>query len=204
MVAGSSSEEKDLQNVFRYLGGLQGVVGVVVLDQNQQETVLKLEEKAMENVLGGMGKGKNEGLKEALSKSIVLAMFTDMKFYVNFPPHIDTMKLICKGEVVGETTTDPVKLEKFKKDPDMIVISDFFALKKGAKINKQAFDCGDAYFLFSPIRAEIFAEIPEITDHVLSIPSPPVFDFIKKEFENEIDFSDPQLAVMILGLDLKT
>ncbi len=204
MVAESSSEEKDFQNVFRYLEGLQGVIGVAVLDQNQQETVLKLEEKAMENVLGGMGKGKNEGLKEALSKSIVLAMFTDITFNVNFPPDIDTMKLICKGEVVGETTTDPVKLEKFKNDPDMIVISDFFALKKGAKVNKEAFESGDTYFLFEPMRVKIFAEIPEIADHVVSIPSPPVFDFLKKKFKDEMDLSDPQLAVIIMGLDLKT
>ena len=204
MVAESSSEEKDFQNVFKYVEGLQGVIGVAVLDQNQQETVLKLEEKAMENVLGGMGKGKNEGLKEALSKSIVLAMFTDITFNVNFPPDIDTMKLICKGEIVGETTTDPVKLEKFKNDPDMIVISDFFALKKRAKINKEAFESGDTYFLFEPIRVKIFAEIPEIADHVVSIPSPPVFDFLKKKFKDEMDLSDPQLAVIIMGLDLKT
>ena len=204
MVAESSSKEKKLQNIFRYLEELQGVVGVAVIDQNQQETVLKLEEKAMENVLGGMGKGRNEGLKEALSKSIVLAMFTDINFNVNFPPDIDAMKLICKGEVVGETTTDPVKLEKFKNDPNMVVISDFMALKKGAKVNKEAFDSGDTYFLFEAIRFEIFSIIPEIVDHVISIPSPPVFDFLKKEFKEEMDLSNPQLAVIIMGLHLKT
>jgi len=197
MVAESSSEEKNLQSVFRYLEELQGVVGVAVIDQNQQETVSKLEEKAMENVLGGMGKGRNEGLKEALSKNIVLAMFTDITFNVNFPPDIDAMKLICKGEVVGETTTDPVKLEKFKKDPNMIVISDFMALKKGAKVNKEAFDSGDTYILFEAIRFESFENIPEIAEHVISIPSPPVFDFLKKELKEEMDLSNPQLAVII-------
>ncbi|MCP8314716.1 MAG: hypothetical protein H3Z53_10180 [archaeon] len=112
------------------------------------------------------------------------------------------MELISKGEVVGMTTMDLDKIEDFKKDKNYVVISDFLVIKRDAKINPTAFASGDAYFLFNGIQIEQFSKIPEIKDHVLSFPSPPAFDFLKEEFKDRMNLSNPQLAGFLIGFNL--
>jgi hypothetical protein len=156
---------------------------------------------AMKNIFGGMGRGKSEGVKESISRGITLVLFTDIHF--DIPKDANMMELISKGEVVGMATMDLDKIKEFKKDKGYVVLSDFFVIRRDAKINPAAFASGDAYFLFNGVQIEQFSKIPEIKDHVVSIPSPPVFDFLKEQFKNEMNLCDPQLAGMLVGFNLQ-
>ena len=193
--------EKALERAKSKIMNIQGIVGVAELNNEQCESVARLEEKAMEIVLGGMGRGKNEGVKESLSREIIMVLFADIHF--DIPKDAKIMELVSKGEVVGVTTTDLNKIEEFKKDKRYIVLSNFLAMKRDAEIGPAAFASGETYFVFPGVQIGQFSRISEIKDHVVSFPSPPVFDFLKEEFKETIDLDDPQLAGILVGFNLQ-
>ncbi|MCP8308560.1 MAG: DUF1638 domain-containing protein [archaeon] len=189
-----------LEKIKTQIMSVKGVVGVAELNKEQCETVAHLEEIAMKNVFGGMGRGKNEGVKESLSREIIMVLFTDIHF--DIPKDSTAMQLISEGEVVG-MAVDLDKIEEFKKDKKYVVISDFFVIRRDAKISPAAFASGDTYFLFNGVQVDQFSKIPEIRDHVFSFPSPPVFDFTKEQFKDKMNLSDPQLAGFLIGFNLQ-
>ncbi|MEM3383709.1 MAG: hypothetical protein QXL52_03945 [Nitrososphaerales archaeon] len=188
-----------LEKVKIKIMNFKGVVGVAELNKEQCKIVAQLEEMAMKNVFGGLGCGKNKGVKESISREVTMVLFTNI--YFEIPKDINVMQLINKGEVVG-MSLDPNKIEEFKKDKKYVIISDFFAIKRDAKINHDTFASGDAYFLFNGIQIYHFSKIKEIKDHVLSFPSPPTFDFLKSQFKDVVSLSDPQLSGLLLGFNL--
>lgn len=195
----SMNKEQTLEKVEAMIMNVKGVVGVAELNKEQCETVAQLEEMAMKNVFGGFGRGKNEGVKESISREVTMVLFTNVDFEI--PRGSNAIQLINKGEVVG-MTLDPNKIDEFKKDKKYVVISDFFAIKRDAKINSATFASGDTYFLFNGIQIDHFSKIKEIKDHVLSFPSPPAFGFLRSQFKDRMDLSDPQLAGFLVGFNL--
>jgi len=196
----SMSKKEVLEKVKTQIMSVKGVVGVAELNKEQCKTVAYLEEMAMKNVFGGMGRGKNEGVKESLSREITTIFFTNIHF--DIPKDSNAMQLISKGEVVG-MAVDLDKIEELKKDKKYVVISDFFAIRRDAKINPAAFASGDTYFLFNGVQIGHFSKIPEIKDHVVSFPSPPAFDFLKEQFKDKMNLSDPQLGGFLIGFNLQ-
>ncbi len=195
----SMNKKQILEKVKALIMNVKGVVGVAELNKEQCETIAQLEEMAMKNVFGGLGRGKNEGVKESISREVTMVLFTNI--YFEIPKDSNVMQLISKGEVVG-MALDSDEIEEFKKDKKYVVISDFFAIKRDAKINSTAFASGDAYFLLNGVQIDHFSKIKEIKDHVLSFPSPPAFDFLKSQFKDRMDLSDPQLAGFLVGFNL--
>jgi hypothetical protein len=190
-----------LETAKAQIMNVKGVVGTIELNIAQCEIVARLEEKAMENVLGGMGRGKNEGVKESLSREVTMVLFTDISFEI--PKDKSIMELVSRGEIVGTTTMDMDKIDEFKKDERYVVISDFLVLKKDVKIHPGFFAGGDAYFVFHGTQIEHFSNIPEIKDHIVSFPSSPGFDYLKGEFMDIMDLDDPQLAGILIGFNLR-
>jgi len=197
---GSMSKREALENVKTQIMSVKGVLGIAELDEEQRKTVEYLEEMAMKNIFLGMGRGKNEGVKESLSHEITMVLFTDINF--DLPKDVNMMELISKGEVVGMAVMDLDKIKEFKKDKEYVVISDFLVIRRDAKINPAAFASGDTFFLFNGFQIEQFSKIPEMKDHVLSIPSSPVFDFLKEEFKDRMILFDPKLASILVGFNL--
>lgn len=179
-----------------------GVLGVAEINEQQRKTMEYLENEAMKNVLGGMGRGRNDGLKEALSKEVVLALFVDLFF--DIPTDSTVMQLVCKGEVVGKASMDPRVIEEYKKDKNYIVLSDFFIIRRDAKLNAESFASGESCFVFNGARIADFERIPYIKDHVVAIPSPPGFKFIHEIFKESMDLRDPRIGGFLLGFDLAT
>ncbi len=194
----SVSKNEVLEKVKAKIMNVKGVVGVAELNKEQCETVVRLEEKAMENVLSGMGRGRNKGVKESLSRDIVMVFFSNIDFDIPCD-----MQLFSEGRIVGMAVEDPDRIKKFKEDKNYVVISDFFVMERGAKINRAAFDSGDAYYIINGVQSRQFSNIPEMKDHVVSFPSPPVFDFLKEQFKDRMDLSDPQLGGFLVGFNLK-
>lgn len=189
-----------LENVKTKIMSVKGVVGVAELNKEQCKTIANLEEIAMKNVLFGIGQGKNEGVEESLSREITMVLFTDIQF--DLPKNASVMELISNDEVVGMATMNMDLIEEFKRDKRYVVISDFFIIRRDAKINSASFSSGKTYFLFKGVQVDQFLNIPEIKNHVLSFPSPLAFDFLKNEFKYRMKISDLKLAGLLLGFDL--
>jgi hypothetical protein len=177
-----------------------GVLGAAELNEQQRKMVEYLESEAMKSVLGGMGKGRNDGVKEALSKEVVLALFVDLLF--EMPKDQSMMELVCKGEVVGRPSLDPKEIEAYKKNKDYIVLSDFFIIRRDAKLSPASFASGESCFVFNGAKVADFESIPEIRDHMVAVPSPPGFDFMHEIFKEGMGLHDPRVAGFLLGFNL--
>lgn len=189
-----------MERIKTRIRSVPGVLGVAELNEQQRRTMDYLEGEAMKNVLGGMGRGRNDGVKEALSKDAVLALFVDLLFEI--PTDSSVMQLVCKGEVVGRASMDPRVIEVYKKNKDYIVLSDFFIIRRDAKLSAEAFSSGESCFVFNGTKVADFERIPELRDHIVAIPSPPGFKFIHEIFKDEMDLKDPRIGGFLLGFNL--
>jgi len=199
MSANSGEEAKE--RIKMRIMAIKGVIGVAELNGKQKETVALLEGDAMKNVLGGMGRGNNVGLTEALSYEVVMVFFVNMLF--EMPKDANLMLLMCNGQVSGRATMDPNLIKKFKEDKSYIVLSDFFVIRRDAKLSKASFACGESCFIFNGTQIEEFFKIPEITDHIVAIPSPPGFNFLYEQFKEIMDLHDPKIGGFLLGFSVK-
>ena len=194
------SQAGAIERAISKVKSVAGVLGVAELNVQQRRTIEYLEGEAMKSVLGGMGKGRNEGVKEALSREIVLALFVDLLFRI--PQDAGMMELVCRGEVVGRPSTDPKVIEEYKKNKDYVVLSDFFIIRRDAKLSPASFASGESCFVFYGAKIPDFESMPEVRDHVVGIPSPPGFDFIHEIFKDEMGLRDPRVAGFLLGFNL--
>ena len=118
------------------------------------------------------------------------------------PKDMDVMVLVSKGEVVGRTTMDPELINEYKKDGNCMILSDFLAIRKDVKLSPAAFASGDMYFIFNGVQIEEFSKIPEIKDHIVSIPSPLAFKFLHDLFKDKMDLSEPRIGGFLVGFNL--
>jgi hypothetical protein len=199
MKAGEAREEL-LARVIAKVKAVPGVLGAAELNVQQRKTVEYLENEAMKSVLGGMGRGRNDGVKEALSKEVVMALFVDLLF--EMPKDANMMELVCKGEIVGRPSISPKEIEEYKKNRDYIVLSDFFIIRRDAKLSPASFASGESCFVFNGARIPDFQGIAEIRDHIVAVPSPPGFDFIHEIYKEEMGLHDPRVAGFLLGFNL--
>jgi hypothetical protein len=180
---------------------VKGVIGVAELNLKQKKTLALLEGEAMKNVLGGMGRGNNVGLTEALSREVVMVFFVNMLF--ELPKDAGMMLLMCNGQISGWATMDPDLIKKFKEDKSYVVLSDFFIIRRDAKLSKASFACGESCFIFNGTQIDEFLKISEIIDHIVAIPSPPGFNFLYEQFRERMDLSDPKIGGFLLGFNVK-
>jgi hypothetical protein len=194
------SRSETLERIKSQILKVKGTLGVAELNMEQREAIARLEDEAMGKVLGGTGKGRNDGVKECLSREVVMVFFVDMSFEI--PKDANMMVLMNKGEIAGWDSMDPDAIRKFKGDNNYMVLSDFFVMRRDVKLSPEAFASGDMYFLFNGIKIEQFSNIPEIKDHIVSIPSPPAFKFLHELFKDKMDLSELQIGGFLIGFNL--
>jgi hypothetical protein len=197
---GPESRSNTLESVKNQILTVKGVLGVAELNMEQREAIARLEDEAMGKVLGGMGKGRNEGVKECLSREVIMVFFVNMSFDV--PKDANMMVLICKDEKVGWDSMDPEAIREYKCDSNFMVLSDFFVMRRDVKLNPEAFASGDLYFVFNGIKIKQFSEIPEIKDHIVAVPSPPGFKFLYELFKDKMDLSELRIGGFLIGFNL--
>jgi hypothetical protein len=161
MSADSGGEAQE--RVKARIMAVKGVIGVAELNGRQKESVALFEGEAMKNVLGGMGRGNNTGLTEALSREVVMVFFVNMLF--EMPKDATMMLLMCNGQVSGWASTDPDMIKKFKEDKGHIVLSDFFVIRRDAKLSKASFACGESCFIFNGTQIGVLQDIRDSRSH---------------------------------------
>ena len=70
------SEEEVSKKVIEKFNSIEGVIGVIRLNEDQVIDTFGLESRALENVLGGLAKGVNEGLEKVIQSDAVFSAFT--------------------------------------------------------------------------------------------------------------------------------
>ncbi len=192
------SEEEVSKKVIEKFNSIKGVIGVTQLIEDQIIDIFGLESKALENVLGGLAKGINEGLEKVIPSDAIFSVFMDRSFDW---PKDSLFQIVSSDGIIGEEIRDEEKLEELKRAENVIIVGDCFYIRTDKVAEWKAFKVGLFRAIFPPINFNKEVEdIPEVLECVGCFTSGPCFEYLKLEFEGKIDLSDPGYGFFLAGV----
>ncbi len=186
--------ENIINNVKNVITHMKGVETTYLLSEKDREIIRKLEKKADEMTLMGLGRGDNKGVKTVLKNNVIFAFTTNMEF--NWPegPNI----LLMHGErVVGHDLDDEAKLEEIKACKDKLVIANIViydtSVLKGMDAKKSPL-----VVVMPPKNCKEVECVDEVCNVVLASPSTPSDEYLKEKMGLE---SLHGTGTFLLGFD---
>ena len=174
---------------MRALKGIEGVICVKELTEEEKSEVLRLEEEAEKSVLMGLCRGINIGVREALKKRKVFACASDRSFKW---PQSSYIKIVCGEEVIGEDVNDQARLERLKSEGNIVAGTLIFYR--------------DKMRLFRDRRDETMVQILPLEmgeihgkKAVVGSPSPPADLFLKSRMKVDTELSG--LGTILIGIE---
>lgn len=170
-----------------------GIMDVKLLDKKHLEEILRLETIVEKSMIGI--KCYNEGLREVLKREIVLVI-AHLPELRHPPEPIILWKI--ENEVVGEEVWEEEKIEKLKKDLNIIFLGKNFILYKNklSRLRK-----AESILVYPPIRFPELEKIELIKDIVSVTVSTPADIYIKKEMGWNVN--DPKIGTVLIGFNIK-
>ncbi len=171
------------------LKGIEGIISVKELTEEEKSEVLKLEEQAEKSVLMGLCRGVNIGVRETLNKGRVFACATDRCFKW---PQSSYIKIVCGEEVIGEDVNEQPRLERLKSEGNIVAGTLVFYREKMRLLKDRR---GDTMVHILPL------EIGEIMGKkaIAGSPSPPADMYLKSRMG--IDTGNSALGTVLIGID---
>lgn len=192
-----------VEEVLERMRGMKNILGLMVLPDGLRDEVAKLEEEAGKGVFMGLATSENRGVKEALARGVVVIILEGPT--CELVRGQQTIYLTNNGLKAGEQVVDAQEVERLRKDPNAMFISDDFVLytnviptgeNMAEKINKKEFLC-----IFPPLSIPDLEGIPGIKDPVVGWPAPPVDAYLKKQLTGE-DVKKTPCGTLLLGFNL--
>ncbi|MEM2896044.1 MAG: hypothetical protein QXG01_00455 [Candidatus Bathyarchaeia archaeon] len=184
----NSRVEEAIELVKKVLLGVPGVMEVHRLDKKHFREILRLETLVERSMVGI--RGFNEGLREVLSRQVVLAIAHLPN--LRHPPEPIILWKVGK-EVVGEEVWEDKKIEELKKDLNIIFLGKNFVLYKDklTRLHK-----ADSMLVYPPVRFPELEKIESIKDPVSVTVSTPADVYIKKEMGWNVN--DPKIGTVLI------
>jgi hypothetical protein len=184
--AGNKSACMQAEDTLRHL---RGIVKVERMTDADMKEVLELEVQAEQNVMMGICKGMNLGLRQAFQKRNVFACITDdtLKW-----PGESYIRIICGDELIGQDIYDEERLAELKGKGELVAGNLVFYKGKMRLFKERRED----------VRLHLMPmAIPELMacSAVVASPSPPADLYIKKRLLQ--DAQNPKLGTIIVGVD---
>jgi len=175
-------------SVLETLMSLKGIIKVVLLSEEDRAEIERLEREAEGNVMMGICKGINLGVREALNKKAVYACMTNKS--LNWPK-TSLVKIVCNGDTVGEDIYDDRELEKLKSEGN-IILGNLVFYKDKMHLMKEKREKVSVIIL--PLR------IPELEKMgmVAGSPSPPADLYLKRKLGGAEE--NPEIGTIIVGV----
>ncbi|MEM3061881.1 MAG: hypothetical protein QW265_05710 [Candidatus Bathyarchaeia archaeon] len=189
----NSRVEEAIELVKKVLLGVPGVMEVHRLDKKHFREILRLETLVERSMVGI--RGFNEGLREVLSRQVVLAIAHLPN--LRHPPEPIILWKVGK-EVVGEEVWEDKKIEELKKDLNIIFLGKNFVLYKDklTRLHK-----ADSMLVYPPVRFPELEKIESIKDPVSVTVSTPADVYIKKEMGWNVN--DPKIGTVLIGFNIE-
>lgn len=184
--------ENVLEACIEALQRVPGIRAVRVLSDEERGRVLELEMKAERKVLMGLMPGINVGVREALSKKIVVAAITDMEFKW---PDAPCVRLVCEGEEIGLEFKggDPEEMRR----KGYIVVGSFAIRKDKVRLLKEKRE--KCLLELLPLELPLLEGVKGVKRAVIGSPSPPADEYLKKLF----NVWGEGLGTIIVGFDVE-
>lgn len=165
-----------MTEIFEFLKTVRGIEDLKLMTESEKKELMKIEERAEKASLMGLMPGINQGVREALSRTFVIAGITndDLEW-----PIKGTVRFVYRGEIIGEEIRDCEELERLKREGNR-VIGDIFVLYS-EKIQKLGIrDLRETTLVIPPLELSWIDKVPHAKCVVVGSPSTPSDLYIKK------------------------
>lgn len=192
-----------IEEVVERMREMKNVLDLKVLPDRLRDEVARLEGEAGKEVFMGLATSENRGVEEALARGVVVIVLEGPT--CELVRGQQTIYLTNKGLKAGEQVVDAQEVERLRKDPNAMFISDDFVLytnvlptgeNMAEKINKKEFLC-----IFPPLSIPDLERIPGIKDPVVGWPAPPVDAYLKKQFP-DLGTKVDSCGTLLVGFNL--
>lgn len=188
--------DKIIEQVLEKLGQVKGVGATTLLSSEDREIIRKMEEKADQMTLMGLGRGDNQGVKKVLDMDVLVSFFTDMDYEWPCGPNVI---LKHKDKKVGEDTEDAERLKEVEKSSDSLVIGNIIIYDKGVLMEANS-SKEPLVVVLPPKECESVGCIEGVGDAILASPSSPTDEYIKERMYEKNEFGS---GTFLLGFDFE-
>lgn len=105
------------KKAVKMLHGTKGIEKAILLDNEDIETIIKLEEKDEQMNSSYLGRKHNIGVKKALRANILIAFVTNKEY--EWPTN--NLKIVHQGEIIGRDICDADEIQKYINSNDHCV-----------------------------------------------------------------------------------
>ena len=179
-----------LNNVVNVISGLDGVLEVRQLSNDDILKIIDMEAQRSKDIVPVF----NEGVQECFKRDVCFVIFK--KGYFRVPP-TPTVLLTFDGEILGHDVFDPEDKKKFRDDEDIMFLSDDFVIFKDV-LNNYNLEKGNEYFVLPPVP---FPELDpfKLDGVVSSSPSTKSDEYLKNKYSYGDDSS---IATIIVSFNI--
>jgi len=125
---GEQLKKRNELGIMRTLEALEGVIGLRLLNTEEKDEILKVETQEENQIVWGMCRSFNEGVREALNREFTVAIIVDSsRFKYPYHPH---MEIRHKDKIVGEEVNEE-KAAELRKEKTNIFLWDTFVIYFG-------------------------------------------------------------------------
>lgn len=188
--------DKITEQVLEKLGQVKGVGATKLLSSEDRETIRKMEEKADQMTLMGLGRGDNQGVKKVLDMDVLVSFLTDMDYEWPCGPNVI---LKHKDKKVGEDTEDAERLKEVEKSSDSLVIGNIIIYDKEILMEANS-SKEPLVVVLPPKECEPVGCIEGVSDAILASPSTPTDEYIK---EKMCETNECGSGTFLLGFDFE-
>jgi hypothetical protein len=189
----NSKTNEIIKLVEKVLLTIPGIMDVRYLDKKHFKEILRLETIVEKSAIGI--RCFNEGLREVLKRQIVLAI-AHLPNLRHPPEPIILWK--AGEEIVGEEVWEDEKIERLKKDSNVIFLGKNFILYRDKLIRLRK---AESMLVYPPVRFPELEKIELIKDLVSITVSTPVDIYIKKKMGWNVN--DSKIGTVLIGFNIK-
>jgi len=189
----NSKTNEIIKLVEKVLLSIPGIIDFRYLDKKHFKEILRLETIVEKSAIGI--RCFNEGLREVLKRQIVLAI-AHLPNLRHPPEPIILWK--AGEEIVGEEVWEEEKIERLKKDSNVIFLGKNFILYRDKLIRLRK---AESMLVYPPVRFPELEKIELIKDLVSITVSTPADIYIKKKMGWNVN--DPKIGTVLIGFNIK-
>ncbi|KUO39200.1 MAG: hypothetical protein AVW05_04595 [Hadesarchaea archaeon DG-33] len=190
-------KKEPMERVLQTLRECRGAVAVRVLAEEEKKALFELERRVEDNIVFGMCKSRNDGVREALQREFTVAIVIQSSIFQY--PHHPHMSLRYDDQVLGESITDREKREELRNNASNFFLwDDFVVYMKKLPRGREARE--KMRMIFHPREPLQLRGVPCVANSVFGTPSTEGDALIKRVMN--LQGEDAQLGTCLLGFNL--
>jgi hypothetical protein len=193
----SECERKKIEEVLKLLKNCKGVLKIKVLTEEEKREILDVEKKVEEEIVFGMCKSLNKGVREAIQRELTIATVINSSIFEY--PHHPPMVMVVDNQIVGEQINDQGDIEELKKDPNNLFLWNKFVIyvKKLPKESTERKKLRMVYLPRKPVQLDCLSFLSKCC---FGVPSTKGDSLLKKILN--IQSNQTVLGTCLVGFDI--